>query len=370
MNTALIFKQLFDQSSSTYSYLLADAMTREALLIDPVYEQYERDLALIRELDLQLLACLDTHCHADHVTGAWLLKYTLGCKILASQHSGIELLERKLKEGDKVTFGAHALIVIETPGHTDGCISLLLDDQSMIFTGDSLLIRGCGRTDFQQGSASKLFHSIKDKLFKLPDDCLVYPAHDYSGRTASTIGEEKKLNPRIGGLANENDFVGYMENMHLPHPKLLDIAVPANLKAGRPTEDKLPKQPEWAPVITTYSGILEISPQWVAGHMSEVLILDVRTRVETDEENTRIQGAMLIPVDELETRLNEVPENKPVMTICRSGKRSVLAYNILRAAGRRHVASIKGGLLRWHEEGLPLIQEKHRETVAGIQAPG
>ena len=366
MNRSLIFKQLFDQTSGTYSYLLADNNTREALLIDPVYEQYERDLALISELDLQLLACLDTHCHADHVTGAWLLKHTLGCQIIASRHSGIELLDRNLKEGDKVIFGAHVLIVIETPGHTDGCISLLLDDQSMIFTGDSLLIRGCGRTDFQQGSASRLFHSIKDKLFKLPDTCLVYPAHDYSGRTASTIGEEKALNPRIGGLANEIDFVGYMENMQLPHPKLLAIAVPANLKAGRPTEDRLPKQPEWAPVVTTYSGTLEISPQWVASHMNEVMILDVRTLVETDEESARIQGAILIPVNELRARINEVPEDKPVMTICRSGKRSVLAYNILRAAGRKQVASIKGGLLRWYEEGLPLVQEKQPDIVQDI----
>lgn len=357
MNTQLIFKQLFDQTSGTYSYLLADDTTREAVLIDSVYEQYERDLALIRELDLRLLACLETHCHADHVTGAWLLKHTLGCQILASRRSGIELLERNLKEGDTIDFGSHTLIVIETPGHTEGCISLLLADRSMIFTGDCLLIRGCGRTDFQQGSARTLFHSIKARLFSLPNACIVYPAHDYAGRTASTIGEEKLLNPRIGGEANENDFVGYMENMQLPHPKLLELAVPANLKAGKPREDELPRQPAWAPVVTTYSGILEISPQWVAAHMDEVLILDVRTRVETDEEAARIKGALLIPVNELRARLEEVPDDKPVMTICRSGKRSVLAHNILREAGRKQVASIKGGLLRWCEEGLPVAQE-------------
>jgi sulfur dioxygenase len=356
----LIFKQLFDQTSGTYSYLLADNDTREAVLIDAVYEQYERDLALIRELDLQLLACLETHCHADHVTGAWLLKHTLGCQIFASRQSGIELLERSLQDGDRITFGAHVLIVIETPGHTEGCISFLLEDQSMIFTGDCLLIRGCGRTDFQQGSAHKLFHSIKAKLFRLPDACIVYPAHDYSGRTASTIGEERRLNPRIGGEANENDFVGYMENMNLPHPKLLDVAVPANLKAGKPKDDELPKQPDWAPVVTTYSGILEISPQWVAAHRQDVMILDVRTRVETDEESVRIDGAMLIPVNELRARLKEVPDTKVVMTICRSGKRSVLAYNILREAGRKKVASIKGGLLRWIEEGLPVVQEAQK----------
>lgn len=356
MADSFIFKQLFDQVSATFSYLLADANTRQALFIDTVYEQHERDLSLVRELELKLLACIETHCHADHVTGAWLLKHTTGCQIMASGHSGIEMLDRILIQDDKVEFGMHALTVIETPGHTAGCISFLLDDKSMIFTGDSLLIRGCGRTDFQQGSAQQLFHSIKDKLFALPDECIIYPAHDYSGRTASSIGEEKSLNPRIGGEANENDFVGYMDNMQLPHPKKLEIAIPANIKAGRPEDDQLPKQPDWAPVVITYSGVLEISPQWVASHRSDVHILDVRTTVETEEESTRINGAQMIPIDELRLRLSEIPQNTPVMTICRSGKRSVLAFNILRDAGWQNVANIKGGLLRWYEEGLPLTR--------------
>ncbi len=357
MTKSLIFKQLFDQTSGTFSYLLADVESRQALFLDTVYEQHNRDLSLIRELELELVACLETHCHADHVTGAWLLKNALGCQIMASEHSGIELLNRNLAQSDKVKFGVHTLTVIETPGHTNGCISFLLDDESMIFTGDSLLIRGCGRTDFQQGSAHKLFHSIKDKLFSLPDECIVYPAHDYSGRTSSSIGEEKSLNPRIGGQANENDFVGYMENMQLPHPKKLEIAVPANIKAGRPEEDQLPRQPDWAPVVTTYSGVLEISPQWVASHLNDVHILDVRTKVETEEENARIIGAQLIPIDELRDRISEIPDNKPIMTICRSGKRSVLAFNILLESGKQKVANVNGGLLRWYEEGLPVTQE-------------
>ena len=233
MTKSIIFKQLFDQTSSSFSYLLADPDSREALFIDTVYERHERDLALVRELELRLLACLETHCHADHVTGAWLMKHITGCQIMASESSNIEMLDRGLDQGSRVQFGAHVLTVMETPGHTDGCISFLLEEESMVFTGDSLLIRGCGRTDFQQGSAQKLFHSIKDRLFALPDECIVYPAHDYSGRTASSIGEEKKLNPRIGGEANENDFVGYMDNIQLPHPMQLEIAVPANIKAGR-----------------------------------------------------------------------------------------------------------------------------------------
>lgn len=354
MTNTLLFRQLFDQSSGTWTYLLADTAAREALLIDAVYEQYERDLALIAELELTLLACLETHCHADHVTGAWLLKHTLGSKIFASLHSGIDGLDRKLQESDSIRFGKHQLSVLATPGHTDGCISFVLKEHAMVFTGDSLLIRGCGRTDFQQGSAHRLFHSIKDKLFALPDDFVVYPGHDYVGRTASSIGEEKKLNPRIGGQANEGDFVGYMDNLKLPHPKKLDIAVPANLKAGRPPDAQLPKQPAWAPVVTTYSNVLEISPQWVAAHLADICLVDVRTKVESDEESARIKGALMIPVNELRERLNEVPTDKPVMTICRSGKRSVLAFTILRTAGRQQVASVKGGLLRWYEEGLPV----------------
>ena len=225
-----------------------------------------------------------------------------GSKIFASAHSGIDPLDRKLNEGDHIRFGTHELAVLATPGHTDGCISFVLEAQAMVFTGDSLLIRGCGRTDFQQGSASKLFHSIKDKLFALPDDYTVYPGHDYVGRTASSIGEEKMLNPRIGGAANEQDFVGFLDNMTLPHPKKLDV----------------------------------------------------RTRVETDEESTRLNNAVMIPINELRERIGEVPTGKPVMTICRSGKRSVLAFTILRNAGVEQVANIKGGLIRWVEEGLPV----------------
>lgn len=354
MVNSIVLKQLFDSNSGTYTYLLFDDISRQALLIDCVYEQHTRDLALIQELELDLRACIDTHCHADHVTGAWLIKNNLHCDYMASGQSHIAPLDRSLAEGDEIRFGARALTVIETPGHTNGCISLVLDDRSMVFTGDSLLIRGCGRTDFQHGSAHRLYHSIKHKLFQLPDHCVVYPAHDYSGRMSSSIGEEKRLNPRIGGAANEEDFVGFMENMQLPHPKKLDIAVPANLKAGRPDDGQPPQQPDWAPVVTTFGGILKISPQWVAAHLHDVHILDVRTSHELAEEQARIPNAQLIPINELRQRVKEVPTDKPVMTLCRSGKRSVLAFTILREAGVERVANIDGGLLRWYEEGLPV----------------
>lgn len=352
MPSTLLFKQLFDQSSCTYTYLLADLKTSQSIFIDTVYEQHERDLSLIRELGLELLACIDTHCHADHVTGSWLLKNAIGSQIVASKQSGIDNLDRSLVEGDRISFGEHSLEVLETPGHTDGCISFVNEDKSMVFTGDCLLIRACGRTDFQQGSAKGLYQSITKKLFTLPDNCIVYPGHDYSGRTSSTIGEEKKFNPRVGGDANETDFTGYMENMQLPHPKKIAVALPANLQSGRP--DEIPKQPTWAPVITTYSGFLEVSPQWVAANKNKIHILDVRSKYETDEEKTRINSAQMIPIEELRDRLNEVPKDKPILTICRSGKRSALAFEILRESGWQEVANISGGLLRWQAEGLPV----------------
>lgn len=355
MTNNIVLKQLFDHQSSTYSYLLIDRPSKQALLIDSVYEQHKRDLSLINELGLKLLACIETHCHADHVTGAWLMKHAVSSKIMASINSGIKPLDQSLNDNDTILFGERHLFVRETPGHTDGCIALVMDDESMVFSGDSLLIRSCGRTDFQQGSAHKLYHSIKDKLFNLPNDCIVYPAHDYAGRMNSSIGEEKKLNPRIGGKANLEDFVGFMENMQLPHPKKIAIAVPANLKAGRPADDKLPIQPDWAPVITTYSQVLNITPQWVAAHKEQLHILDVRTLHELEEESVRIEGAQNIPINELRDRILEVPDDKPVMTICRSGKRSVLAFTILRKAGAKKIANIDGGLLRWLEEGLPTV---------------
>ncbi|MBV1882984.1 MAG: MBL fold metallo-hydrolase [Pseudomonadales bacterium] len=352
MKNNLILKQLFDTRSSTYTYLLADSTTRQAVIIDCVYEQHERDLSLIQELGLVLVACLDTHCHADHVTGAWLMKHAISSKTMASARSGIASLDEELTEGDKVKFGERVLTVRETPGHTDGCLSFLLDDESMVFTGDSLLIRGCGRTDFQQGSAKDLFSSIKNTLFDLPEECIVYPGHDYEGRTSSSIGEEIKYNPRIGGRANEQDFVGYLENMVLAHPKQIDIAVPANLKAGKPEADKIPVKIDWAPVITTFSHTLQVSPQWVAGHLDTLHILDVRTAREFSDEMTPIKGAQNIPLDELRDRIDDVPRGKPVMIVCRSGRRSVLAFNILRKAGLVEVADIGGGLLRWEDEGL------------------
>ncbi|XP_071326052.1 persulfide dioxygenase ETHE1, mitochondrial [Trachinotus anak] len=230
LKEGLLFKQLFESESSTYTYLLADTETKEAVLIDPVLETIERDLKLIRELGVNLKVAVNTHCHADHITSTGLMKKRLvGLKSAISKFSGASA-DILLSEGDKVTFGKHYLTVRETPGHTDGCMTLVMGDQSMAFTGDALLIRGCGRTDFQQGCAKKLFESVHQKIFTLPDQCLIYPAHDYLGQTVSTVGEERKFNPRLTKSLEE--FVNIMNNLNLPKPKKIDISVPANLVCG------------------------------------------------------------------------------------------------------------------------------------------
>jgi len=347
----VLFRQLFDTTSSTYTYLLADASTRDAVLVDPVFEQHARDAALIRELGLRLLFTIDTHCHADHVTGAWLMKHATGSRIALSPVYGAANVDLALEHGVLVPFGQEALEARSTPGHTQGCTSLVTRDRAAVFTGDALLVRSAGRTDFQQGDAHRLFRSIREQLFTLPDECVVYPGHDYDGRTSSTIGEEKVHNPRIGGEAREEDFVGYMKNLGLPHPKQLAVALPANMRCGEP--ESVPSAPDWGPVITTYAGVWEIAPEWVARHRDGVSILDVRSAAEWDGELGHLEGARLIPLDELRARSSEVPSDKPVVVTCQTGKRSAMATQILRKAGLTRVANLAGGMVRWRDLGLP-----------------
>lgn len=343
----IIFRQLYDNVSSTYTYLLADPRTREAVIIDPVYELHGRDLALVRELGFRLTATLDTHCHADHVTGAWLLRKATGCRIGLSKVYGARNVDLPLEDGSRVRYGGSELEVWSTPGHTDGCLSFITPDRAMAFTGDCLMIRGAGRTDFQQGDARKMYRSIHDRLFTLPDDCAVYPAHDYDGRCSSTIGEERAHNTRIGGGASENDFVGYMKNLHLPHPKKLAIALPANLRSGEPEGGAYPSPAAWGPVEQTYDGILQIAPEWVAAHRGSVVVVDVRDSQERASDPTSIPTALALPLSELMARMGEIPKDKPAVMVCRSGKRSAQATVLLRKSGYTDVASIKGGMLAW-----------------------
>ena len=349
----MMFRQLFDLASSTYTYLLADVQTREAVLVDTVFEQHARDAALVRELGLTLLYTLDTHCHADHVTGAWLLREALDSKIATAATSQARNVDVPLSHGDTVRFGGCSLEVRATPGHTSGCLSFVTGDHAKVFTGDALLIRSAGRTDFQQGNPATLYRSIREQLFALPDDCVVYPGHDYSGRTSSTIGEERTHNPRIGGKAREEDFVGYMRNLALPHPKQLAVAVPANMRSGQPEDGCAPRAPDWGPVVTTYAGLHEVAPEWVARHRQDLHVLDVRSAAEFDGELGHLEGAQLIPLDELRARVAEVPTERPVVVVCQTGKRSGMGTLILEKAGLTRVANVAGGMVSWRELALP-----------------
>lgn len=348
----MIFRQLYDATSSTYTYLLADEDTREAVYIDTVYEQVQRDRALLDELNLTLKYVLDTHCHADHVTAAWLMKQKTDCQIVSAEAVGADPVDVQVKAGDRIAFGRHHLEVRATPGHTDGCVTYVTEDHKMAFTGDALLIRGCGRSDFQQGNAGTLYHSITEQIFSLPDDCIIYPAHDYAGRTRSTVGEEKTHNPRVGGGASEQDFVGYMKAMRLPHPKKIDIALPANLRSGMPEDGQDPNEPDWADVRVTFSGVPEVEPEWVHQHQPEITILDVRETEELENEYDRLDGAVIVPLSQLRERVGEVPDEKPVVCFCRSGRRSAMAVSILKENGFERVANIHGGLLKWRDSGL------------------
>lgn len=351
----LVFRQLFDPTSSTYTYLLGDAGRGEAVLIDPVFEQAQRDTALLRELGLRLVTVLDTHVHADHVTAAWLLKQRCGSRIAVAAASGAANADLLLQHGERVAFGNRFLEVRATPGHTNGCLTYVLDDRSMAFTGDALLVRGCGRTDFQQGSAAALYRSVHEQIFSLPDTCLLYPAHDYRGITVTTVGEERRFNPRLGGDASETDFRGYMEHLGLPHPKLIDVAVPANLECGRPEGGAaLPTEPTWAPLTYTFAGVWEIEPVTLEERRGEVQIVDVREAQEFDEVLGSIAGARRIPLSQLAAQAATLDRARPVVTVCRAGVRSAQATVLLRKAGFDAVANLAGGMLRWRAQGLPV----------------
>ncbi|WP_133700804.1 MBL fold metallo-hydrolase [Roseateles toxinivorans] len=360
----MIFRQLFDPTSSTYTYLLGDSASGEAVIIDPVFEHERRDVALLRELGLRLVATLDTHVHADHVTGAWLLKQRCGSQILLSEAAAAEHADRGLVHGDHVKFGTRHLEVRATPGHTSGCLTYVLDDQRMAFTGDSLLIRGCGRTDFQQGSPGRLYHSVHEQILSLPAACLLYPGHDYRGLTVTSVAEERRFNPRLGGDVNEADFTGYMNHLGLPHPKLMDIAVPANLRCGRPEAEGQggqigEKNADWAALTCTFSGIWEIQPTALAEHIAgvgagEIQVIDVREPQEFTDVLGHIPQARLLPLSELASRVGELDAQRPVVAVCRSGARSAQATVLLQKSGLKRVANLAGGMLRWRAEALPV----------------
>lgn len=226
----MFFRQLFDQSSSTYTYLIADEQTKAACIVDPVDEQIERDLQCIRELKLDLLYAIETHIHADHITSAARLRNETGCQIILPCNTNATSCDREIQDNEIIQCGDVTLRALATPGHTD-CHFAFLINQDRVLTGDALFIRGCGRTDFQSGDPGVLFDMITKKLFSLPDDTLVYPGHDYQGRTVSTIFEEKNFNPRLANKTRQ-EFIEIMHQLNLPMPKKIKEAVPANLQCG------------------------------------------------------------------------------------------------------------------------------------------
>ena len=225
----MIFRQLFDSVSSTYTYIIASRRGGEALIIDPVLEKVDRYIQLVEQLDLKLVKAVDTHLHADHLTGLGALRDRTHCVTVMGERSKVDVVSMRLSEGDKLTIEGVALDVLYTPGHTDDSYSFLMQDR--VFTGDTLLIRGTGRTDFQNGDARAQYDSIFNKLLRLPNDTMIFPAHDYKGETVSTIGEEKAFNPRLQ-VKSVDQYVDVMNQLNLPNPKMMDVAVPANMRVG------------------------------------------------------------------------------------------------------------------------------------------
>ncbi|TMH50849.1 MAG: MBL fold metallo-hydrolase [Betaproteobacteria bacterium] len=345
----MFFKQLFDPASSTLTYLIADDSNHEAVLIDPVTEQVERDVRLLREHGLALKYTLETHVHADHVTAAHALKQATGARTAVCRDCNAQGYDRLLKDGDVILFGHEEILTIATPGHTPGSVSYLWRDR--VFTGDTLLIGGCGRTDFQNGSAEALWHSITEKLFALDEQILVYPAHDYKGRRVSSIGEEKRFNARVAGKTRE-EFLSIMNNLNLPLPARIHEAVPANLEGGA-----------GQPAVASAPGQSKVAVQSVsAEQLAEVLgapgihLLDVRTPEEFNA--LRIFGSVNVPLDTLEpvALRASMDANDPVYVVCQTGTRSQFAAAELRAAGFRRVVHVDGGTNAWTVAGLPVAR--------------
>lgn len=338
----LIFQQLFESKSSTYSYLLADAESKEAVLIDTVLETVDRDLKLIEELGLKLIYVLDTHVHADHVTGAGEIRNRLEVKTGVAKNANVPCVDLNLSENDEIEFGPFKIKALETPGHTDASLSFYCE--GMIFTGDALLIRGCGRTDFQSGSAATLYESVTKKLFTLPPHTVVYPAHDYKGFTSSSIEAEIKNNPRLGQDKTKEQFIEIMTNLKLPYPKQIDRAVPANLSCGIEKDSKFLKE---IPLVS--------AEEVMARANLHALIVDVRPPEEYNGELGHIPDSHQITLGEdLKHFLEGYDREEEIIFVCRSGRRSEEATRLGIELGFKKVANLSGGMIRWNECGLPV----------------
>lgn len=346
METKFILHQLFEKESSTYTYLVIDPISKDALLIDPVVEMVERDANLLRELGVNLKFILETHVHADHITGSGELRKLTGAKIGISSAYDMSCADLHLNDGQLIRFGTHDIRAIHTPGHTSGCTSYHLGP--WVFTGDALLIRGCGRTDFQEGSSETLFHSVREKLFALPDSTVVYPAHDYKGLSQSTIGDEKRLNPRLGEHRSKEEFIQIMKDLKLAQPKKIVESVPANLLCGLPAPF-----PEIANAQT--DGVRVISATDAHQRLGHFRIIDVRGADEFNNELGHIPGAQLRTLgEELSHYLDEGNRSETTVFVCRSGKRSLEATKLAVSKGYEDVYNLAGGMIQWNELQYPV----------------
>jgi sulfur dioxygenase len=338
----MIFRQLFDQVSSTYSYVLASRRGGEALIIDPVLEKVDRYLQLMRELDLRLVKAVDTHLHADHITGLGALRDRTHCITVMGEQSHVDVVSMRIAEGDRLTIEGIGLEVLYTPGHTDDSYSFLMDDR--VFTGDTLLIRGTGRTDFQRGDARAQYDSLFNKLLKLPEETLVFPAHDYKGDTVSTIGEERRCNPRLQ-VKSADDYVELMGNLNLPNPKMMDVAVPANMHQGLAQAEIARRG--WAVSAEAAKSLIG---------RADVALVDLREPTERERHGT-IAGALHAPYTALQENiapggmLHELAQGKQLFFFCAFGERSAMAVQAAQDAGITSARHIEGGMGAWKQAG-------------------
>ena len=344
----MIFRQLFDQTSGTYSYLLASRSGGEALIIDPVIEKVDRYLSLVKELDLKLVKAVDTHMHADHITGLGALRDKTHCITVRGEQTKADVVSMRLADGDRLTIEGLSLDVIYTPGHTDDSYSFVMPDR--VFTGDTLLIRGTGRTDFQNGDPRAQYESLFGRLLKLPEPTLVYPAHDYKGDTVSTIGEEKAYNPRLQ-VKSVDQYVELMNNLKLANPKMMDVAIPANMKVGLHQEEVARRG--WA--VSAAEALNLIGK-------SEVAVIDLREKSERERHGI-IPGSLHAPYPSLQENigsggtLHELAKStgKRLLFYCAFGERSAMAVQAAQDAGLTGACHIHGGIDAWKKANGALV---------------
>jgi glyoxylase-like metal-dependent hydrolase (beta-lactamase superfamily II)/rhodanese-related sulfurtransferase len=346
----MLFRQLYDQASGTYSYLLASRRGGEALILDPVLEKVDRYLQLVRELDLRLVKAVDTHLHADHITGLGALRDKTHCTTVMGEQTKADVVSIRLADGDKLTIEGLALDVLYTPGHTDDSYSFVMPDR--VFTGDTLLIRGTGRTDFQNGDPRAQYESIFGRLLKLPEATLVYPAHDYKGDTVSTIGEEKAYNPRLQ-VKSPEEYVELMNNLKLGNPKMMDVAVPANMKVGLHQEEVARRG--WA--ITPEQGLGLVGKP-------DVALIDLREKSERERHGV-IPTSLHVPYPALQENLSaggmlhELAQStgKRLLFYCAFGERSAMAVQAAQDARLSSACHLQGGLAAWKAAGGSVSQQ-------------